>query len=64
MKDYLSYTETDLPIQLGPNYMARYSSLKAELACLHPVPRSDHRVLSFERSGPLHKDPSLKLSLL
>ena len=44
--------------------MARYSSQEAELTCLRHVPRFDHRVLSFERSGLVHKPPRLELSLL
>jgi len=41
--------------QLGP---------RAELTCLWLRLRSDHRALSSERSGPVHKPPRLEVSLL
>ena len=41
--------------QLGP---------RAELTCLWQVVRSDHRVLSYELSGPVHKPFRLELILL
>ena len=44
--------------------MARQLGLRAELTCIWQVLRFDHRVLNSERSGPVHKPPSLELSLL
>jgi len=41
--------------QLGP---------RAKLTCLWQVLRFDHRALSYERSGPVHKPLRLELSLL
>ena len=47
----------ELHIQLGPNYMVRYSGQRVELTRSCHVTRFDHRVLSLERSDPIHKPP-------